>query len=199
MYDEHSEEGRMETPAPRDRRLTYDDLLHFPDDGKRHEIIDGEHYVTPSPNLRHQVLLGRLHFEIELFLRQHSGSGRVFLSPLDVVFTQWDIVEPDLLFVTEDQAEILTQNSVQGPPALVMEIMSRGTRKRDREIKRRLFNRGGVREYWLVDPQHDRVTVWRRQPDGDFPRAAELSSEEHDVLTTPLLPELKIRLIQLFS
>jgi len=60
MYDEHSEEGRMETPAPRDRRLTYDDLLHFPDDGKRHEIIDGEHYVTPSPNLRHQVQIRRV-------------------------------------------------------------------------------------------------------------------------------------------
>ena len=50
-------------------KLTYDDFVHFPDDGKRHELIDGEHYVTPSPNLRHQVLLGRLHFEIELFLR----------------------------------------------------------------------------------------------------------------------------------
>jgi Uma2 family endonuclease len=80
-----------------------------------------------------------------------------------------------------------------------VEIMSRGTRKRDREIKRRLFDRGGVREYWLVDPQHHRVTVWRRERDGGFPRVAELSSEQDDVLTTPLLPELKIRLIQLFS
>ena len=82
-------------PTPGDTRLTYDDFLLFPDDGKRHEIIDGEHYVTASPNTRHQVLAGRLHFEIELFLRQHPGCGRVFLAPLDVVFTRWDVVEPE--------------------------------------------------------------------------------------------------------
>jgi Uma2 family endonuclease len=199
MYDERSENRRMEQPASRDSRLTYDDFLRFPDDGKRHEIIDGEHYVTPSPNLRHQMLIGRLHFEIELFLRQHPGTGRVFLSPLDVIFTQWDVVEPDLLFVSENQTEILTDNNVQGPPALVVEIMSRGTRKRDRDIKRRLFDRGGVREYWLVDPEHDRVTIWQRHSDGTFPRIAELSSEQHDVLTTRLLPALKIPLVQLFA
>lgn len=64
----------MQAAAQR-RRLTYDDFLLFPDDGLRHEIIDGEHYVTPSPHLRHQELVGRLHFEIELYLRRHSGGG----------------------------------------------------------------------------------------------------------------------------
>ena len=199
MYDERVEEGDMEQPASRDTRLTYDDYLLFPDDGKRHEIIDGEHYVTPSPNPRHQVLLGRLYFEIEQYLRQHPGTGQVFLSPLDVIFSKWDIVEPDLLFVAANQADILTEDNVQGPPALVIEILSRGTRKRDEHVKRRLFERGGVREYWIVDPKHDRVTVWRRQPDGSFPRVAELLSERQDVPTTPLLPQLTISLAQLFA
>ena len=199
MYDERAEEGDMEQPASRDTRLTYDDFLLFPDDGKRHEIIDGEHYVTPGPNQRHQVLLGRLYFEIELILRQHPGSGQAFLSPFDVIFTQWDVVEPDLLFIAPDQVEILTENNVQGPPALVIEILSRGTRKKDEHVKRRLFERGGVREYWIVDPKHDRVTAWRRQPDGSFPRVAELFRERQDVLTTPLLPQLTISLAQLFA
>jgi len=87
MYDGRIEGEDVMQQGTRDRRLTYDDVLLSPDDGQRHELIDGKHYVTPSPNARHQVLLGRLYFEIELFLRAHSGSGRVFLSPLDVVFS----------------------------------------------------------------------------------------------------------------
>jgi hypothetical protein len=128
--------GTERTPSPRSAvKLTYDDFVLFPDDGKRHEIIDGEHYVTPSPSVRHQLLIGRLHFEIESWVRQHSCAGQVFLSPLDVLFTRWDIVEPDLLFVTPDQEEILTDKNVQGPTALVIEVASPGTRKRDDEIQ----------------------------------------------------------------
>jgi Uma2 family endonuclease len=107
----------------RDARLTYDDYLLFPDDGLRHEIIDGEHYVTPSPNMRHQALAGRLHFEIELFVRAHAGLGRVFFAPVDVLFTKWDVVEPDLLFVAADQDDILTDKNVQGAPALVAPVV----------------------------------------------------------------------------
>lgn len=184
-------------PTPENTRLTYEDFLLFPDDGKRHEIIDGEHFATPSPNTRHQVLVGRLHFAIEQFLRQHRGLGRIFLAPFDVVFTRWDVVEPDLLFIAGDQAEILTDKNVQGAPALVIEILSPGTRKVDDHIKRRLFERGGVREYWLVDPELDVVKVFRRQADGSFPREAELSRDAHDTLTTPLMPGLMIALDEL--
>jgi Uma2 family endonuclease len=199
MYDGRMQGEKVPPAAPRDTRLTYDDFLLFPDDGRRHEIIDGEHYVTPSPNLRHQVLVGRLHFAIELFLRQHPGTGQVFMAPLDVLFTKWDIVEPDVLYVASDQNDILTEKNVQGPPALVIEILSKGTRKTDEQVKRRLFERGGVREYWLVDPELDLVKVFRRQGDGSFPRVSELSRELHEVLATPLLPGLAIGLDELFA
>ena len=181
----------------RDTRLTYDDFLRLPDDGLRHEIIDGEHYVTPSPNPRHQVLLGRLHFEIELYLRAHPGTGRVFLAPLDVVFTKWDVVEPDLLFVAASQDEIVTDKNVQGAPELVVEIASPGTRRRDEQIKRQLFDRGGVREYWIVDPDANAFRVFRRHTDGPLAPVAELGRES--VLVTPLLPGLAIRLNELFT
>ena len=163
----------------------------------RHEIIDGEHYVTPSPNLRHQEIVGRLHVEIALYLRQHPGSGRVFLAPLDVVFTKWDVVEPDLLFVGGDQEGILTEKNIQGPPALVIEVLSPWTRKTDQHAKRRLFDRGGVREYWLVDPDGNTVTVVRRALDGSFPTAARFSADA--ALTTPLLPGFSLRLEDLFA
>ncbi len=185
-------------PAPRDTRLTYEDFLLFPDDGRRHELIDGEHYVTPSPNTRHQELVGRLHFELALYLRGHREAGRVFLAPFDVIFTRWDVVEPDLLFVAGDQASIITDKNVQGPPALMVEVLSPGTRRTDEQVKRRLFDRGGVREYWLVDPELELIKVFRRQTNGAFARAAELTHEAHDILATPLLSDFTLRLDELF-
>ena len=104
----------MEQMAAEDRRLTYADFLLFPDDGMRHEIIDGVHYVTASPNLGHQDLVGRLHLAIGNHLATRRHQGRVFLSPLDVVMSNYDVVEPDLLFVAGDQQAILTEANVQG-------------------------------------------------------------------------------------
>jgi Uma2 family endonuclease len=198
MYDGRMERQDAVPPAP-DRRLTYDDFLLFHDDGHRHEIIDGEHYVTSSPNTRHQELVGRLYFEIELFLRQHPGTGRAFMAPLDVLLTRWDVVEPDLLFIAGDQTDILTDKNVQGAPALVIEVLSKGTRKTDELAKRRLFERCGVREYWLVDPELDVVQALRTDGGDSFPCVANLALERGDVLTTPLLPGLVIQLRDLFA
>jgi len=181
-----------------DTRLTYDDFLLFPDDGKRHEIIDGVHYVTPSPNRRHQRLVGRLHLQVARHLEAHPGLGEVFLAPFDVVLSRFDVVEPDLLFIAGDQPEILTAQNVQGPPALVVEVLSKSTRKRDAQTKRRLFERTGVREYWLVDPELDTVQVFRPSPDGRLARVAELTAEDDDHLASPLLGDCTIGLRDLF-
>jgi Uma2 family endonuclease len=118
---------------------------------------------------------------------------------LEVVLSRWVVVEPDLLFIAGDQDHILTDKNVQGPPALVIEILSPGTRKVDEQIKRRLFEREDVREYWLVDVERDLVNVFRRQADGSFPRDAALARHAHDVLTTPLMPGLIIPLNELFA
>ena len=86
----------------------------------------------------------------------------MYYAPFDVIFTRWDVVEPDLLVIAGDQLDILTTKNVQGAPAIVVEILSPGTRKVDESIKRRLFDRGGVRQYWLIDPELDIVKVYRR-------------------------------------
>ena len=179
-------------------RLTYDDLARLPDDGMRHEIIDGVHYVTPSPNTRHQRLVGRLFASFVLYLRDHPDAGEAFLAPFDVVFTEYDVVEPDLLFIAAAQQEILTDKHVRGAPAIVIEILSAGTRKVDERIKYGLFERGGVGEYWIVDPELDLVKLYRRAPDGSFPRLAEWTADAGDTLTTPLLPGFGVPLRELF-
>ena len=118
----------MPTSARLDTRLTYDDFVLFPDDGLRHEIIDGVHYVTPSPTRRHQRISRRLSFALESYLRAHPSAGEMFYAPFDVVMSNWDVVEPDLLVIAGDQQDILTEKNVQGAPALVIEILSPGTR-----------------------------------------------------------------------
>lgn len=186
-------------PAPRpDTRLTYDDLVALPDDGRRHELIDGDHYVTPSPNTRHQRLVIRLAGAFTTHLAAHPDQGEAFIAPFDVLFSEFDVVEPDLLFVAADQSDIVTAKHVRGVPALVVEILSPGTRRVDEKIKYRLFERVGVREYWLVDPELDLVKVYRRAADGTLPRVAELSAEAGHILTTPIVPGLVVALADLF-
>lgn len=179
-------------------RLTYDDLVAmFPEgDRLRHELIAGEHFVTPSPTNRHQELSVRLTISIGVHLEGHSEQGKLYAAPFDVVITPYDVVEPDLLVVLGDQLHILTEANVKGAPGLVVEILSPGTRKRDQTLKRQLFDREGVREYWMVDPDRNRVVVCRRAADGSFPLVNTLDTTE--TLTTPLLPGWGLPLDKLF-
>lgn len=140
------------SPQPRSVRFTYEDFLLFPNDGKRHEIIDGDHFMTPSPDTKHQRVSGNLFNAIANFLKGRKN-GEVFTAPFDVMLSDEDIVEPDLLFVSADRSAIITDKNVQGPPDLVVEILSDSTRKTDEIVKRKLYERYGVREYWIVDPE----------------------------------------------
>ena len=185
------------TPIGSGVKLTYDDFLLFPDDGKRHELIDGEHYVTPAPNTKHQRVSGNLHFLLRSHL-EHEPIGTVFYAPFDVIFSRFDVVEPDLLYMSNERsAAILTSKNVEGAPELIIEIGSPSTRKRDETIKRRLYQRSGVSEYWVVDPELDVVRVYRSEI--VFERPQELSREAGDLLTTALLPGLELPLGAIFK
>ena len=177
-------------------KLTYEDFVHFPDDGKRHELIDGEHYVTPSPNRRHQQISGELFGLIWSHLKRHPA-GEIYAAPFDVVFSNFDVVEPDLLFVSSERARVLTDNNVQGAPDLVVEIGSPATRRRDEKTKLPLYERFGVQEYWVVDPDVDVIKVYRLV-EGRYQRVAELTLAARDALSTPLMPGLELSLTDIF-
>jgi len=185
-------------PVNPDVKLTYDDYVHFPDDGRRHELIDGEHHVTPTPIRKHQAICGNLLAMIWHYLRQRPV-GRVFTAPFDVILSNFDVVEPDLLFLTNERmAAVATAPWVRGAPSLVVEIGSPSTRKRDATIKRRLYEGVGVDEYWIVDPELDTIDV-DRLVEGRYQRTPQLSLEAGGVLTTPLLPDLTLPLSTIFE
>lgn len=173
--------------------VTYDDLAAFPDDGLRREIIDGELIVSPSPKTRHQRLVGRLYLALGTHIEQ-KGGGEVFVAPFDVVLSDVNVVEPDLLFIAGDQSQILTDANVQGAPALAIEVVS--DPRMDRVRKRDLYARFGVLEYWVVDPDADRVEVYRLQARG---YAKPEILEPGETLTYERLPGLKIDLAVLFA
>jgi Uma2 family endonuclease len=178
-------------------KLTYEDFERIPEDGLRHEILDGVHVVSPSPTLRHQRISGRLHLALGSFVKAHA-LGEVFYAPADVLLAEHDIVEPDLFFVAQARAGILTEKNVQGAPDLVVEILSPGSRHRDLVVKRERYELLGVQEYWVVDADRDTVAVYRRESDR-FRRPLRLSAAADDRLTTPLLPGLEIGLRDLFA
>jgi Uma2 family endonuclease len=125
--------------------------------------------------------------------------GQVYYAPYDIVFSRFDVVEPDLLYLSNERAaEVVTAKHVTGAPEIVIEIGSPGTRKRDETIKRRLYERSGVSEYWVIDPELDVVRVYQRSGDV-FARPRELSREADDVLTTALLPGLDLPLDRVFG
>ncbi len=179
-------------------KLTYEDLRHMPEDGKRHELIGGEHHVTPSPASKHQFVVSNLSRILGTFVHEHL-LGRLVAAPLDVVLTDTDVVEPDLLFIARAHLARITEANLQGPPDLAVEILSESTRRRDEVTKRHLYERHGVPEYWIVDPVLETVKVFRPGGDGRYRRAAELSLETGDVLESPLFPGLEIPLAELFA
>jgi len=184
-------------PLAQHLKWTYEDFLLFPDDGKRHELIDGEHIMSPSPFTKHQQILGNLFAVIKIFLKNHR-IGEVFIAPMDVVLSNFNVVEPDMFFIASEHASIITEKHIMGVPDLVVEILSAGSRKTDEIIKRRLYEQYGVKEYWIIDPELELIKVYRMGVAG-FIRVAELSVEQGGTLTTPLLPELIIPLSEIFE
>lgn len=178
-------------------KFTYADFLNFPDDGKRHEIIDGAHYVTPSPNTKHQAVVTNLILSLASYLRERPV-GTIFTAPFDVIFSDIDIVEPDLLYISRGRLDILTKANVRGAPDLVIEILSPDTRRTDEVTKRKLYERCGVQEYWVVDPELDLLKVYRLVG-AAFAKVAELGAEQGDLLTTPLLPDWSVPVIEVFA
>jgi Uma2 family endonuclease len=174
-------------------KFTYRDYLQLPDD-KRYELVEGELFWVPSPNLGHQRILGKLWTAISIHV-EGNRLGEVFFAPCDVVFSEISVAQPDLLFVSKGRLGILTDANIQGPPDLVVEILSPSTSQRDLGIKRNLYAKYGVREYWVVDPNSKTIEVLSLTEAGYrteaiVPRTGRLS--------TGLFPDLDLNLTEIF-
>ncbi|MBK8977014.1 MAG: Uma2 family endonuclease [Planctomycetes bacterium] len=162
-------------------RLTYDDLATFPADGFRHELLAGIHVVTPAPDLAHQRVSGALFLALHALV-EARGRGVVLAAPSAVRLSEEDGVQPDLSVVLHGSRARLRPREIEGPPDLVVEILSRSTRRADLTLKRECYERCGVGEYWVIDPGARRA--WSFQRDGESFGAP---TEHRDHLQSPVL------------
>lgn len=177
------------------RKYTYEDYLKTPDD-VRYELIEGELIMTPSPVTRHQRISGRLFAFIFAFVTDNNP-GEVFAAPYDVVFDNYNVFQPDILFISKDRLNIITDKNVQGSPDFVIEILSESTGYRDAIQKKRLYARFGVREYWIVAPDDKLVEVYYLKDKGEYQLLK--TYLENDIIESQIIKGLKIELNRVFA
>ncbi len=175
-------------------KFTHSDLLAFPNDGKHRQIVDGELIVTPSPNLGHQRISRRIQFALVKYLEAHP-IGEILNAPMDVILSDFDVLEPDLLLVLNPRRHIL-KTWVEGAPDLVIEILSPTTAAHDRGPKLKAYARFGVEEYWIVDADRAVVEVYRRGEEG---YKISRVFRQPEVLTSALLPGFALPLSDVFQ
>ena len=149
----------MSAVTPKGLMWTYEDYTNLPVDGLRHEIIHGEHFVNPSPSTQHQHVSKRLQYQLYTKI-ELAGLGLLYNAPIDVQLSEFDIVQPDIVIILNENVRKITPTKIKVAPHLVVEILSPSTSGNDRTIKKDLYERSGVNEYWIVDPYEQQVEQW---------------------------------------
>jgi len=176
------------------RTKTYDDYLNTPDDGRHYELFDGEIFVSPTPNQRHQWISQLLNRRLDRVVSSAS-LGRIYAAPLAVRLDRDVLLSPDLFFVRSGSpADNLSTTWIEGAPALVVEILSKSTADRDLNRKRELYEQYGVEEYWIVDPVLQTIIALRLLNGSYQP-----IHQENGVFASYALPGLEINVAELFS
>jgi Uma2 family endonuclease len=184
----------MSTPRT-DARVTYEQYRNLPETGPRYQLIDGELILSPSPNRRHQEIVARIFVAIFNFLKTHR-IGEVYIAPLDVILSNWDAPQPDIIYVCEARKSILVPEGISGAPDLCVEVLSPSSRRLDLGKKRALYARHGVKEYWIVDPEKNTVDVYHLDRD---PASPVEKLDAGVTLKTDLLPGFSLSLREVFE
>ncbi|MFQ5633423.1 MAG: Uma2 family endonuclease [bacterium] len=177
--------------------FTYEDYLELPDDGRRHEIIDGELFMSTAPTPNHQKIVFNLLGAFFNYLKEHPV-GKVFPAPVEVFFSETNIVQPDIVFVSNERTNIIKPAQIQGAPDLVVEVLSPGTEKRDRTVKMKMYAKFGVREYWMAKEETGVVEVLRLKKGRLDPEVSGRYGKSQK-LTSPLFPGLEISVHDIFA
>jgi Uma2 family endonuclease len=175
--------------------MTIREYRLLPEDGRRWELVEGDFVMTPAPSTTHQKVSRMLQYQLVTQL-ELTGLADVINAPVDVVFDELNVVQPDLVVVSRARASIITERAVEGPPDIAVEILSPSSGDRDRYLKRGLYARFGVREYWIVDPTRGFVEAYRLVEDGYQLR------ERYDrasMLRCPDFPTLDVKLLAVFA
>lgn len=184
---------RPEVDLPEKERYTYADYQQLPE-GAPYELIRGHLVMSPSPTPHHQLVQSNLFYELSRFTREQNG-GRVLSAPLDVRFSDTEVLQPDLVYVAQSRLDIIGEQNIDGAPDLIAEILSPSTAHKDLTTKKRLYEVHGVAEYWTVDPDQQAVEIFENTDDGFVQH---LRVVETGTVTSALLNDFTLDLADLF-
>lgn len=179
------------------KKFTYQDYLELPEEpGYRYEVLAGELVKEPSPIVVHQRICRELEFILLLYFRKTDPLGEILFAPLDVTLGDFTVVQPDILFISGTQKDIVKETRIDGAPRLVVEIISETSRRKDRLRKRQIYQEAGVQHYWLVD-SYEKTFECLALRDGEYILAA--SGMDEDTVTHPDFPGLSLPLAELWQ
>ncbi|MBN1351767.1 Uma2 family endonuclease [candidate division KSB1 bacterium] len=175
--------------------LTYKHYLAFPNDGIKKEIIEGDLCMSPAPSLKHQTILKRLAHLLDDYVHQKQLC-EIFIAPCDVILSDINVVQPDIVFISRENYSILNELNVQGAPDVVFEISSPSSRETDLIFKKRIYERFGVKEYWIVDPEAEAIEIFQNK-ENQFQLLAKAVPQQP--LVSQLIEGLELDLAAIFS
>ncbi len=141
------------------RKLTYEDFMKIPYDGKQYELYKGDLFMVPAPSIRHQDIVVKLDRNLGVFVEKNN-LGKLFVAPCDVVFSDNEIVKPDIIYISNKNLSIIKELNIQGVPDFLIEIISPTTSYNDKKIKKQIYEKYGVEEYWIIDPVNETLEVF---------------------------------------
>ncbi len=181
-------------------KTTYADYLKI-DDGKQYEVIEGDLKMVPAPNFKHQGISYNLSDILRAYIKS-MNLGVIRYAPIDVVLDKTNVVQPDLVFVSKERASIINEDGgILGVPDLVIEIISKGSKYIDTYKKKDLYEKFGIKEYWLVDPFSQSVEVLILEQNNKYDLFSEAYIEEdaNKIIRSKILENLEINVEEVFK
>lgn len=175
------------------RQYTYEDYEKLPE-GAPYQLIGGELIMTPSPVPYHQIVSWRIGFELGKFV-ENKKEGIVLCAPLDVYFSEYETYQPDIIFISKERLNIIGEKKIEGAPDLVIEILSEATAYYDLKHKKKIYEKTGVKEYWIVDPIEKSIEVYENTERGFKLYSSAIESGK---VSSKLLERLEIELEKVF-
>ena len=179
---------------PKELQFTYADYKDFPEDGKRYEILEGRLLMIPSPFTPHQRVSGNLYVCLSNHVKS-KNLGVVFHPPYDVVLSEINVVQPDIIYVSKENSRIITEANIKGTPDLLIEIVSKTSKKNDEITKKMIYAQSSVKEYWIVYPESKEIKVYVESEKGYI---LWKKFSNNDTVSTPALPNLNLNLAEMF-
>lgn len=187
---------KVEKKIPQPKLLTYLDYVKLtPPDNGNFELLNGQIYFMASPKPSHQRISLRLSYFLAACVIPNN-LGEIFTAPMDVVFTEYDTFQPDLLFITKERLNIIGENKIEGSPDLVVEILSPSNDANEMSYKRHIYGSKGVKEYWLINVEKQMLTLYK-QIDNELRWQKDI--QKNEVLKSEIIQGFELKLSNIFE